>query len=184
MRNELEAEFCKEFPSIFRDYHGDMRVTCMAWGMSCGDGWEVLIQNICLYINNAVENCKSAIISEYKKKNNIDYASELSPEILKELKVDEVAAVADQVKEKYGTLSFYWHGENLTEEWYNRIDSAIDMAAMLSGHICEECGERGQLRGPGWLFTACERHARGRQTLKEYSDSEQEKLKGLDSKNV
>lgn len=182
MKQELDEAFCKEFPSIFRDYGGDMRVTCMAWGISVNDGWEVLIRNICLFIDNALENVRNRIIHEYKDKHKINYMEDLSPEILKELKLDEIIVVADQVKEKYGTLCFYWHGENLPEEWHYRIDGAISMAEMLSAHVCEICGNPGKLRGPGWLFTACDEHSRGVKTLKEYQDWEDQKDKAEKSK--
>lgn len=177
MKEELESALCKEFPSIFRDYHGDMTVTCMHWGMSCGDGWASLIRDICLYINNSIENAKSNVIFEYKKKNKIDYSVDLSTEILKELKIDDMIVVADQVKEKFGGLRFYWHSENLPEDSYQRISGAIDMAEMRSEDICEECGERGDMRGPGWFFTACDKHAKDRKTLKEYQAFEDEQEK-------
>jgi len=168
MKPELEAAFCKEFPSIFRDHGGDMRVTCMAWGLAVNDGWAGLLRDICLFIDNGIRNAKSQKIWDYKRKHNIDYSTDLSPAVLKRLKIDEMAVIADQVKEKYGQLCFYHHSTNLPEEWRHRIDGAIDMAEMRSLSVCEECGERGELRGPGWLFTACEKHSRDTKTLKEY----------------
>lgn len=179
MKKELDEALCKEFPSIFRDYGGDMRETCMAWDISCGDGWNILLRNICLFIDNALCNVKNHIIYEYKDKNKINFMNDLSSDQLKELKLDEIIVVADQVKEKFGALCFYWHSENLPEEWHDRIDGAIRMAEMLSTSICEECGDRGVLRGPGWLFTACENHSKGVEPLEEYRKFEDE----LEKKN-
>ena len=47
MKEELELELVRKYPTIFRDYRGDMRQTCMAWGMECGDGWYNLIDKLC-----------------------------------------------------------------------------------------------------------------------------------------
>mgnify|MGYP003349248341 CR=1 FL=1 len=45
-----------------------------------------------------------------------------------------------QIKEKFGTLRFYCH--DVDQETYNMIN----FAGMMSGKICETCGNRGQLR--------------------------------------
>lgn len=47
MKEELEQKLVQKYPSIFRDYRGDMRQTCMAWGFECGDGWYNLINELC-----------------------------------------------------------------------------------------------------------------------------------------
>jgi hypothetical protein len=179
MRDDLDKKLCAEFPSIFRDRHGDMKDTCMVWGFP-GDGWYDLVRNICLFIENALANAKSQAIFRYKQKNNIDYMADLSPEVLKELKVDEMRVVADQVKEKYGTLRFYWHGDNLPEDTWAEINGAVSMAEMLSDSICENCGERGEMRGPGWMSVKCDKCSEGVSTMKEFLawEDEQEK-KGL-----
>lgn len=177
MELELDNALCKEFPSIFRDRNGKITETCMAWGCEVGLGWFDLLRDICLFINNAIENAKSEKIYEYKRKHNIDYSTELSAEILKKLKIDEMIVVADQVKEKYGELCFYHHSMNLPERWIGEIDGAIRMAQMQSSKICEECGERGEMRGLGWFFTACDKHSRGIKTIKEYKAWEDAKEK-------
>ena len=50
MRDELEQKLVAEFPSFFRGYRGDPRVTCMAWGCDHGDGWFDLLRDACLKI--------------------------------------------------------------------------------------------------------------------------------------
>ncbi len=38
--NAEHTEYLREnFPSLYRNYGGDMRRTCMVWGFECGDGW-------------------------------------------------------------------------------------------------------------------------------------------------
>jgi hypothetical protein len=35
----------------------------------------------------------------------------------------------------------------------------IAMAESMSYRICEECGDRGKMRGGGWVRTLCDKHA-------------------------
>jgi hypothetical protein len=66
-----------------------------------------------------------------------------------------------QIKEKYGTLRFYWDGE-LSPEAEAKVREAIALAVVRSACTCEICGAEGRLysRG-GWLATACPEHAKG-----------------------
>lgn len=45
MRKELDEALVRDFPSLYRDRHGDMRRTCMVWGFP-GDGWEPIIRRL------------------------------------------------------------------------------------------------------------------------------------------
>ncbi|OSI24887.1 hypothetical protein [Bradyrhizobium canariense] len=67
---------------------------------------------------------------------------------------------ATQIKEKYGSLRFYWHG-TLSPEADAKVEEAIDLAEARSGVTCEICGEEGRLRGDAWLTTRCALHAEG-----------------------
>lgn len=60
--------------------------------------------------------------------------------------------VALQVKEKFGTLRFYYTGGD------DIISGMVLMAECLSSVMCETCGNAGKLRGSGWLYTACDEH--------------------------
>lgn len=62
--------------------------------------------------------------------------------------------VADQVKEKFGTLRFYYHGG---DEYTQAI---VDFAASLSCYTCEDCGAMDETVGRnsrGWIRTTCEK---------------------------
>jgi len=58
-----------------------------------------------------------------------------------------------QIKEKYGSLRFYWHGDLPALG-----DAIIGTAEHLSGHLCEICGAPGRLRQHGWWSTRCPEH--------------------------
>ncbi|MBR0707991.1 hypothetical protein [Bradyrhizobium liaoningense] len=69
---------------------------------------------------------------------------------------------ATQIKEKFGTLRFYWDG-SLSPEASVRVEEAIDLAEARSACTCELCGEEGRLyRSGSWLMTRCAQHAKGR----------------------
>jgi hypothetical protein len=59
--------------------------------------------------------------------------------------------VAEQVKEKYGTLRFYTSGNNSNEEF-----EIISKYEDESAKTCESCGQNGQLKGSGWLSVRCD----------------------------
>lgn len=135
MKSELELELVKKYPKILRDYKGDKMETCMAWGMECDDGWYELLD---------------------KCMEKLQYFCDLSSR-----EGNEVQVVATQIKEKYGTLSFYTsiYGSNGIER--DIIDNIIDAAEIKSAHTCEITGKEGTVckRG-GWYRTLCYEEAR------------------------
>ena len=128
MRKELDEALCAKYPDIFKDRYGDMRETAMCWGFP-GDGWYNIIDSLCATIKNR----------EYNLKLN---------------KKEYVPVVATQVKEKYGSLRFYYDGGD------DYIDGAVAFAEYMSEMTCEKCGKPGKLRGRSWMYTACDEHTR------------------------
>jgi hypothetical protein len=78
----------------------------------------------------------------------------------------------DQVKEKFGTLRFYYTGGD------EYISGMVAMAESMSGVICESCGNPGERRGGGWVHTYCTpcEEAREAKRAKEMEEWEQRKL--------
>ena len=72
-----------------------------------------------------------------------------------------------QVKEKLGTLRFYYQLHDVEQDTANRIAEAETLLDARSLHTCETCGKRGRMRNAGgYIFIACEDHAvvEGRKT--------------------
>jgi len=80
--------------------------------------------------------------------------------------VTTINVVADQVKEKFGTLRFYWHGESRDDtvpsehdaEMLDLVaDALVDRAEHLSERTCEDCGsDDGHLFEVGkWWYVRC-----------------------------
>lgn len=63
MKNELEKKLVEKYPNLFEHYRGDPRQTCMAWGMSHGDGWYKLLEEACEKIKNT-----GTVFSQIKEK--------------------------------------------------------------------------------------------------------------------
>jgi hypothetical protein len=62
----------------------------------------------------------------------------------------------DQVKEKFGTLRFYYSGGD------DYVSGLVSMAESMSAVTCEECGNPGKQVGGGWITTLCKEHAEAR----------------------
>lgn len=73
-------------------------------------------------------------------------------------KAFNIQIFASQVKEKFGTLRFYFYTEgNESLEIDNIVHNVISAVENESAHTCEECGEFGELRKNGWLSTLCDK---------------------------
>lgn len=74
-------DFMKRFPILFQERGKSMQETCMCWGIECPIGWYHILEQLCT-------------ILEF---HNMEFTRNYG-----------VAIVADQVKEKFGTLRFYF----------------------------------------------------------------------------
>ena len=131
MKKELDELLCQKYPLIFANRHLPMNETAMCWGFDCGDGWFNILDQLCSSIQHHID---------WKNK--------------KEPVVEQV--VADQIKEKFGTLRFYYSGGD------DYIAGLVTMAESMSGVTCEDCGKPGRSRGFGWITTVCDEHAEER----------------------
>jgi hypothetical protein len=63
---------------------------------------------------------------------------------------------ATQVKEKFGTLRFYYYGGN------DKIYRLVEEAEQESARTCEDCGDTttAKTRGDSWLSTLCDKCAK------------------------
>lgn len=139
MTPEKQQELFNRYPKIFRDSTKSPQETCMCWGCSCDDGWYWLLDRLC--------DCIQGYLDHNAK---------------------DIQLVADQVKEKYGTLRFYFHWEEnegverngdakSKEEDWHMVEGMVWLAENQSAHICEKCGSfDGKLRTGGWWKTLCD----------------------------
>ena len=179
MKQELDKLLCERYPKMMVNRNKDMKETTMCWGFECGDGWfnilDQLMSNIQHHIDwklrqRQVATDYNAMASQAKAGNfDLFEASmkDLTDQEYKEKRLGEIVAgdfrqvpasipqvTLDQVKEKFGTLRFYYTGGD------DEISGMVRMADSMSGVTCEECGNPGQSRGGGWIYTACDAHTK------------------------
>jgi hypothetical protein len=142
MKQELDKLFCEKYPKMMVNRTKPMMETCMCWGFECGDGW-------CNILDQLMGNIQ----------HHIDW---------KNRQGEVVAQVTlDQIKEKFGTLRFYYTGGD------DEISGMVRMAESMSGVTCEECSAPAKTHGPGWIRTICEpceqaREAKRAKDMEEY----------------
>jgi hypothetical protein len=108
------------------------------WGFEHADGWFDIIDELCDNIHLVTETFKTKPV------------------------------VAMQVKEKFGTLSFYVG--SVDEKIAYIIHAMIDNAQSRTSSTCEICGKHGFIRSnKAWIRTLCKDHAiELNYTLKDY----------------
>ncbi len=129
------------YPILYRDHTAPITQSLMAFGFEHGDGWFDLIDKL------------SAKLEMLNNEPACPYYT-----------------IAEQVKEKFGTLRFYIRlerkagGASTDDEWAaERVwrDILWDItcrAESKSAWICEECGDHGETNSNGWLSTLCTYH--------------------------
>jgi len=141
MKRELDEYLCKTYPKMMVNRNKDMKETCMCWGFECGDGWFPILNQLMGNIQHHID---------WKNRE-----SEVVPQV-----------TLDQVKEKFGTLRFYYTGGD------DYISGLVSMAESMSGVLCETCGKPGTSTRGGWIKTACKEHGGI-----DYEESEEDYLK-------
>jgi len=183
MREEHDLYLCQKYKKIFKDRYAPMQATCMMWGFDHSDGWFHIIDRLCLQIQNHIDWSRKTRATNLRFNRSLSralrgdvsalerYFSQRGPVTLqaKKLAIDCLKSaeyrkiveavpqvVATQVKEKYGTLRFYYNGGD------DYISGLVDMAVSVSSIMCEECGDLGRVRDGGWIRTLCDEHAKDR----------------------
>ena len=159
MDERLQKKLVGRYPHIFKDYRGDMRYTCMAWGFECGDGWFELLNNMCHDIVELGQNKNIQVIAHQVKEKfgglRFYYGVESDYTILNRLdtKIRNL-----MFSRKLGIP--YWKIVNFRRKFYKtaeeKISDRISQAEDESYETCESCGKPGKTRGGGWVYTACE----------------------------
>ena len=182
MREELDKLLCEKYPYMFKERNLPMSQTCMCWGFAHGDGWFNIINALCSNIEHHVrwkrEERARALVFNRKLKRAIaanDVNILIDPKYAdKEWHISEChrkliaqefrevpeyvhRVVVEQVKEKLGTLRFYYRGGD------DIVYGMVRMAESMTAVTCEECGAPAQTASHnGWVGTLCELHTKER----------------------
>jgi len=161
MNEENDNYLCVTYPKMFVNRNSPMTETCMCWGFECGNGWFNIINQLCQNIQHHID------WSIQNNEQDLKYNEE-NPDKLKTVRPICNQVTVDQVKEKFGTLRFYYTGGD------DYIRGLASMAESMSGVTCEECGNLASTNYPepgGWISTICdpckEKRERAYQNYKE-----------------
>ena len=179
MSPELEQKLYDNYPKIF-----PLETRARFWDLSCGDGWYPLIDRLCANIQSQVEYSRrmraydlryNRALSRAIRTNDpaplmkfVTFVMEdqrenrcrqlLATGAFKSVPRDIAQVVALQIKEKFGTLCFYYTGGD------ERISAMVSFAESVSSVICEVCGAPGECKTTrGWVTTLCETHRNERE---------------------
>lgn len=134
---EFSKKMENAYPHMFSAPYG---------GFAVGKGWWPLIEQLCGTIQRHVDwanDTRAALLVANPYNNKI-------PEPCEQV-------VIQQIKEKFGTLRFYYQGGD------EYITGAVSLAESLTSHLCEECGGLGKVRHGGWVRVLCDVHEAERQ---------------------
>lgn len=181
MNDKLDKQLCEKYPKIFKDRYADMRTTAMCWGFECGDGWYNIVDKLCANIQShidwsrkqrlsdlrynralkaALAGDNSRLIKYYSFKGKVtDYTltcveRDIANPLYRMVRESVPQVVAEQVKEKFGGLRFYYRGGD------EYISGLFAMAESMSYATCEECGNPGKPNEGGWISTRCDNHSK------------------------
>ena len=176
MNEELELKLYKKYPNIFKDTNKSPQESCMAFGLEVGDGWYNLIDYLCEALTYTFTTSVE-IDEEDGKSLGIEPSKWNGQKDRYFFKVEPPQVIASQVKEKFGTLRFYYrleYDENnvklsekyadlkeVNKRYSDYIDGIVHFAEIASGHTCEQTGDKGQLYvRNGWLKVLSEAKAK------------------------
>lgn len=131
--NELETLLDK-YPKMFN----------LQSGFECKNGWYNIIDQLCQQIQSHIN------WAQRRREYEVQQGIQGEPGMPRTPHVEQVVAM--QVKEKFGTLRFYYDGGD------QYISGLVSMAEAMSSVTCEVCGSPGKIRGHHWIYTACDKH--------------------------
>jgi hypothetical protein len=155
----------------------------MAFGLEVGDGWYDLIDVLCEALTYTYTTAIEVDEEDGKRLGIKPYSY---GEIRYFFNVKPPQVVADQVKQKFGTLRFYYHLEYdegntslvetkkypkldaINKRYADYFDGIVHFADIASGRTCEVSGAEGQMHSRrGWFKVLNKEVAKG-ENYKEY----------------
>jgi hypothetical protein len=176
MTPELEKKIHETYPGIFPKPDKPIEEFTTGWSIEHDDGWYGIIDAMCYAMTNLYVTrmqideslAKTLGISPHHQRDGV------APEYF--LIVQPPQVIARQVKEKLGTLRFYYELEFeprfqelaygdpplhearlIANRYHSFIGGIVHLAEVLSSRTCEKTGKEGELHGNyegnGWKKT-------------------------------
>lgn len=208
MNNKNTEALISKYPKIFKlitDPYQGPQLPISLFTFEHDSGWFNIIDLLCgqiqghidwrrkerasaLRFNRALKQAlagnKDSLIKYFSYKGKVsDYTMRSVEEAIEEATYRDVPekirqVVAVQVKEKFGTLRFYYDGGD------DYIRGLASMAEAMSARTCESCGNPATQTHGGWIKTICQpcqdsREQRRQQELAEYNAEHEDAYKKL-----
>lgn len=162
MKKYFDEQLVAAYPKIFANRFGSMSETAMCWGFDCGDGWFSILDSLCHAIQSHIDqSIKSREWTinfnaelESAKANNWENWKDGWTRTVRPVPNPVPQVIATQVKEKYGTLRFYYDGGD------DYIRGLVSMAERMTAITCEVCGNAGKVNDEGWITVRCDEHSK------------------------
>lgn len=169
MNKELTNILYERYPLIFAEKDLPETKSCMYWGFECSDGWFNLINEMCSLIQSHCNQNKfhhklnwlgnkliKTKMFRNKMKWRISAETRLTSIFYMSTYKKEIEGcnqvVAEQVKEKFGSLRFYYRGGD------EFISGVTCFAEALSETTCEFCGSPATIINmKSWYNCICEK---------------------------
>jgi len=152
MDRELEKNLVESYPSLYRDYGGDIRQTCMGWGFACGDGWYNIIDKLSYEIKKIDKKNRVVAIQVKEKFGGLRFYYHI-------INGSKITRFTWNwwVKIPYKIRSYFTKARQFFyKTFYEKIEELVNEAEIASYKICEKCGNPGKRRGGGWILTLCD----------------------------
>ena len=154
MKKEYDEYLCRTYPKLYAQRHMSMQQTCMCWGFDVGDGWFNILNGLSMAIQSHIAHNTR---ERWRARKEIrKYAAMIPEEQAKHQWMDKEMpdrvwqVTVTQVKEKFGSLRFYYNGGD------DAIHNFVQMAECMTYVTCEQCGAPGTMSGGGWMSVKCQ----------------------------
>lgn len=163
MNDELTKYLVEKYPKILKQSDVNKDHCYGLFGIECSDGWFLhldrmfnSIQSMIDFSESNYENlqCHYNKLPWYKKLMSLYKRSRYHYFRNNQTPIPQVTAL--QIKEKFGTLRFYYTGGD------ERITPIVDFYESYTQYICEDCGSTVDVGSTsGWIRNVCQKHAKG-----------------------
>ena len=185
MSPELDKQLCEKYPKIFANRYKSPQESCLAFGLEVGDGWYNLIDVLCEALTYTYTTAVE-VDEEDGKRLGLEPHSFADGKTSYFFPVSAPQVVASQVKEKFGTLRFYYKLEfdpqntelcqtgkypdlkEINDRYRNYIDGIVHFADIASSRTCELTGADGELHVRGGWFKVLNREVANTETYEGY----------------
>ena len=185
MSPELDKQLCEKYPEIFANRYKSPDKSCLSFGLEVGDGWYNLIDVLCEALTYSFTTSVK-VSEEDGKRLGVKPYIDKDGAAMYFFNVEPPQVVADQVKEKFGSLRFYYHLEynkdnlslvetkqypeleSINKRYADYFDGIIHFADIASGHTCEVTGSEGQMHSRKGWFKVLNKELTNQEKFKDY----------------